>query len=225
MNHGDTEHTEISPSVVNMNHGDTESTETSPKETPMIALKLRPTLQLTDEVFEQLCQQNPDLRLERTAQGELIAMAPAGSESGRQNLSLSAQLWQWNQQTKLGVTFDSSAGFTLPNGAIRSPDAAWVEQSRWERLTSEQRRKFAPLCPDFVLELKSPTDDLTTLQAKLQEYIDNGAQLGWLIDPETQCVYCYRPSQAVQLLERPVSLCGDPVLPNFVMDFTLIWEE
>lgn len=190
----------------------------------MIALKLRPTLQLTDEVFEQLCRQNPELRLERSAQGELIAMAPAGSESSRQNLSLSAQLWQWNQQAKLGITFDSSAGFTLPNGAIRSPSAAWVEKSRWERLTPEQRRKFAPLCPDFVLELKSPTDDLATLQAKLQEYIDNGAQLGWLIDPETRQVYCYRPGQAVQRIDHPEVLSGEPVLPNFVMNFALIWS-
>lgn len=190
----------------------------------MIALNLRPTLQLTNEVFEQLCQQNPDLRLERTAQGELIAMSPAGSESGRQNLSLSAQLWYWNQQAKLGVTFDSSAGFTLPNGAIRSPDAAWIETSRWERLSSEQRRKFAPICPDFVLELKSPSDDITTLQAKLQEYIDNGAQLGWLIDPETRQVDCYRPGQTVQVFNHPDTLSGDPVLPNFAMDFTLIWS-
>jgi len=190
----------------------------------MIALNLRSTLQLTDEVFEQLCRHNPDLRLERTAQGELIAMSPAGSESSRQNLSLSAQLWQWNQQTKLGTTFDSSAGFTLPNGAIRSPDAAWVAQGRWDALTPDQRQKFAPICPDFVLELKSPSDDLATLQAKLREYIDNGAQLGWLIDPETQQVYCYRPGQPVQSWERPASLAGDPVLPNFVMDFMLIWE-
>jgi len=190
----------------------------------MIALNLRPTLQLTDQVFEQLCQQNPDLRLERTAHGELIAMSPAGSESGRQNLSLSAQLWYWNQQAKLGATFDSSAGFTLPNGAIRSPDAAWIAQSRWDALTPQQRRKFAPICPDFVLELKSPSDDITTLQAKLQEYIDNGAQLGWLIDPETRQVYCYRPGQTVQVFNHPDTLSGDPVLPNFAMDFTLIWS-
>ncbi len=190
----------------------------------MIALNLRPTLQLTDEVFEQLCRQNPDLRLERTAQGELIAMAPAGSESSRQNLSLSAQLWQWNQQTKLGVTFDSSAGFTLPNGAIRSPDAAWIAQARWDALTPAQRRRFAPLCPDFVLELQSPSDDLATLQAKLQEYIANGAQLGWLIAIEPQRVYAYRPGQPVQIWERPVRLAGDPVLPNFVMDLTPIWS-
>jgi Uma2 family endonuclease len=189
----------------------------------MIALTLRPTLQRTDEVFERICQQNPDLRLERTAQGELIAMAPAGSESGRQNLSLSAQLWQWNRQTKLGVTFDSSAGFTLPNGAIRSPDAAWVEQARWECLSPEQRHRFAPLCPDFVLELKSPSDEIATLHAKLAEYLANGAQLGWLIDPEQQRVYTYGPEQPVQEFHRPDTLSGDPVLPNFVMDFTLIW--
>ncbi|MCJ2544660.1 Uma2 family endonuclease [Thermostichus vulcanus] len=189
----------------------------------MIALNLHPALTLTDEAFEQLCRSNPNLRLERTAQGELIAMAPAGSESGRQNLSLSAQLWYWNQQAKLGVTFDSSAGFTLPNGAIRSPDAAWIEKTRWERLSSEQRRKFAPICPDFVLELKSPSDELSTLQAKLQEYIDNGAQLGWLIDPELQQVHVYHPGQTVQVYSRPDTLPGDPVLPNFVMDFTLIW--
>ncbi len=210
--------------MVPIHHEDTETTEIFLKETPMIALNLRPTLQLTDEVFEQLCQQNPNLRLERTAQGELIAMSPAGSESGYRNADLLGQLWQWNRQRQLGIVFDSSAGFTLPNGAIRSPDAAWIEQSRWERLTPEQRRKFAPICPDFVLELKSPSDDLASLQAKLQEYIDNGAQLGWLIDPETQQVYVYRPGQTVQTLERPASLAGDPVLPSLVMDFTLIWS-
>lgn len=143
----------------------------------MIALNLRPTLQLTDDVFEQLCRQNPDLRLERSAQGELIAMPPAGSETGYRNADLLGQLWQWNRQMQLGVVFDSSAGFTLPNGAIRSPDAAWVAKSRWECLTPEQRRKFAPLCPDFVVELKSPTDDLATLQAQLQEYNQPAQQL------------------------------------------------
>ena len=190
----------------------------------MIALNLHPTLQLTDEVFERICQQNPDLRLERTAQGELIAMAPAGSESGYRNADLLGQLWQWNRQRRLGVVFDSSTGFTLPNGAIRSPDAAWVEQSRWERLSPAQRRKFAPLCPDFVLELKSPSDELATLQAKLGEYRANGAQLGWLIDPEQQQVYRYGPDQSVQGFHRPDTLSGDPVLPGFVMDFTLLWS-
>jgi len=168
----------------------------------MIALNLRPTLQLTDAAFAQLCASNPDLRLERTAQGELIAMAPAGSDSGRQNSTLSGQLWYWNHQTRLGVTFDSSAGFTLPNSAIRSPDAAWIAQSRWDALTPEQRRTFAPICPDFVIELNSPSDTLPPLQAKLTEYIANGAQLGWLIDPETQQVHCYRPNHPPEILTK-----------------------
>ncbi|MFS8802296.1 Uma2 family endonuclease [Synechococcus sp. R6-10] len=190
----------------------------------MIALNLQPALNLTDEVFEQLCRQNPELRLERTAQGELIAMAPAGSETGFRNADLLGQLWQWNRGKNLGFVFDSSAGFALPNGAIRSPDAAWIAKERWQQLTPEQRRRFAPLCPDFVLELKSPTDELAILQAKLQEYLDNGSQLGWLIDPESQRVYVYRPGQLVQVLERPTSLSGDPVLPGFVVDLTLIWK-
>lgn len=189
----------------------------------MIALDLRPSLYLTDDIFSQLCQRNPDLRLERTAQGELIVMTPAGSESGRQNLGLSAQLWYWNQHTQLGVAFDSSAGFTLPNGAIRAPDAAWIEKKRWQALSEIERRRFAPICPDFVIELKSPSDDLATLQAKLQEYMDNGSQIGWLIDPEQQRVYCYHPGQPVEIYDRPDSLSGESLLPNFVMDLTLIW--
>ncbi|MCS7226655.1 MAG: Uma2 family endonuclease [Gloeomargarita sp. SKYB31] len=187
-------------------------------------MDLPPALPLTDEVFTQLCRRNPDLRLERTAQGELVVMAPAGSESSRQNLSLSAQLWLWNQQTQLGVAFDSSAGFKLPNGAIRSPDVAWVEKARWERLSPEQRRQFAPLCPDFVLELQSPTDDLVTLQAKLAEYIANGARLGWLVAPAEQRVYIYRPQQPVEIVQHPATLGGDPLLPGFVMDFRFVWD-
>ncbi len=192
--------------------------------TLMVGLKLHPTLQLTYEVFEQLCRQNPDLRLERSAQGELIAMAPAGSETGYRNADLLGQLWQWNRQRQLGIVLDSSAGFTLPNGAIRSPDVAWITQSRWNALTPEQRRRFAPLCPDFVLELKSPGDELSTLQAKLQEYIENGAKLGWLIDPDACRVYCYSLGQPLQVYDRPENLPGDPILPGFTMDFTLIWR-
>ncbi|MFS8857010.1 Uma2 family endonuclease [Synechococcus sp. H55.7] len=190
----------------------------------MIALNLQPSLELTDEVFEQLCRQNPELRLERTAQGELVAMAPVGSESGLRNADLLGQLWQWNRRTSLGLVFDSSTGFALPNGAIRSPDADWVAKERWQQLTPQQRRRFAPLCPDFVLELRSPTDDLATLQAKLQEYLENGSRLGWLIDPESQRVYVYRPGQLPQILERPTCLEGDPVLPGFVADLSLVWE-
>jgi len=190
---------------------------------PMIALNLRPTLQLTDEAFEQLCHSNPSLHLERTAQGDLIAMTPAGSETGFRNADLLGQLWHWNRQQQLGIVFDSSAGFTLPNGAIRSPDVAWIEKTRWTAISPEQRRKFAPICPDFVLELKSPSDDLAPLQAKLEEYLDNGARLGWLLDPTLNIVHCYRPGQPPELLHRPARLSGEAVLPHFTMDLTLIW--
>lgn len=160
-----------------------------------ITLNLRPVLKLTDEQFFQLCQANGNLRLERTAQGELIIMPPTGSETGGRNAGLTAQIWLWNQQTRLGKTFDSSTGFKLPNGAERSPDAAWVRQDRWDALTPQQKRKFAPLCPDFVVELCSPSDELEKVQAKMQEYLANGIRLGWLIEPETRRVEIYGPNQ------------------------------
>jgi Uma2 family endonuclease len=189
-----------------------------------LTLTLRPTLQLTDEEFEQLCHSNPELRLERTATGELILMSPTGSESSFYNADLSGQLWLWNCQNQLGVTFDSSAGFTLPNRAIRSPDASWIEQRRWDALSPAQRRKFAPICPDFVIELKSPSDELNDLQAKMQEYIANGTRLGWLIDPETKKVEIYRPDQPVETLENPSTLSGEAILPEFTLNLRSIWS-
>ena len=191
----------------------------------MITLDLRPDLTLTDQAFEQLCHSNPDLRLERTAQGELIAMAPSGSETGYYNSDISGQLWQWNRKLQQGITFDSSSGFTLPNRAIRSPDAAWIEKSRWQAIPAEQRRKFAPICPDFVIELKSPSDDLTVLQGKLEEYRDNGVRLGWLIDPENHQVFCYRPQRAVEIFDNPRNLSGEDVLVGFVLDLQVIWGK
>jgi Uma2 family endonuclease len=191
----------------------------------MITLDLRPDLTLTDQAFEQLCHSNPDLRLERTAQGELIAMAPSGSETGYYNSDISGQLWQWNRKLQQGITFDSSSGFTLPNRAIRAPDAAWIEKSRWQAIPAEQRRKFAPICPDFVIELKSPSDDLTVLQGKLEEYRDNGVRLGWLIDPENYQVFCYRPQRAVEIFDNPRNLSGEDVLVGFVLDLQVIWGK
>jgi Uma2 family endonuclease len=191
----------------------------------MITLDLRPDLTLTDQAFEQLCHSNPDLRLERTAQGELIAMAPSGSETGYYNSDISGQLWQWNRKLQRGITFDSSAGFTLPNGAIRSPDAAWIEKSRWQAIPAEQRRKFAPICPDFVIELKSPSDDLSVLQGKLEEYRDNGVRLGWLIDPENYQVFCYRPQRAVEIFDNPRNLSGEDILIGFVLDLQVFWGK
>jgi Uma2 family endonuclease len=180
-------------------------------------------INLTDEQFYQLCQDNGDLRFERTATGELIIMAPAGGETSNSNAGLTAQLWLWNQSSKLGKVFDSSGGFKLPNGADRSPDAAWVALERWNALTAEQKEKFPPICPDFVVELLSPSDSLKVAQKKMQEYISNGARLGWLINRKSRQVEIYRPGQEVEVLESPASLSGEPVLAGFVLNLELIW--
>jgi Uma2 family endonuclease len=187
-----------------------------------VPLQIPKTLRVTDEQFLELVKANPELRMERTAQGELIAMPPTGSEGGNRNAELTIDLGIWNRQTKLGKVFDSSTGFRLPNGATRAPDTAWIKQERWEALTPEQQKGFAPLCPDFVLELASETDKLETLQAKMQEYIDNGCLLGWLIDPKTRRVEIYRPDQAVEVLQNPKTLSGEDVLPGFTLDLTAI---
>jgi Uma2 family endonuclease len=178
---------------------------------------------LTEEQFMQLCQENPELRLELTAQGELVIMPPTGSESGWRDSRLNLRLAAWAETEGTGLTFGSSTGFTLPNGAVRSPDASWVTRERWNALTKEQRQRFAPLCPDFIIELRSPTDRLSDLQEKMQEYIDNGARLGWLIDPLARRVYVYRPGQPGESLDNPVTLSGDPVLPGFVFHVQELW--
>lgn len=188
-----------------------------------LTLNLHSAIELTDERFEQICHSNRDLRFERTSTGELVVMSPAGSETGRQNLGLSGQLWLWNRQVRLGVSFDSSAGFTLPNGAIRSPDASWIKQERWDTLNASQKRKFAPICPDFVVELCSPSDRLVEVQNKMQEYLDNGARLGWLIAPETRQVEIYRQNQTVEVKNTPTSLSGEDILPGFELDLQDVW--
>jgi Uma2 family endonuclease len=177
-------------------------------------------LSLTE--FEALSAANPHLRLELTATGELAVMPPTGSDTGRRNQSLGAQLWSWNRSSRLGVAFDSSTGFLLPNGAVRSPGAAWVERSRWEALGAEQRARFAPLCPDFVAEIVSPTDDPSLARAKLVEHVENGARLGWLLDPAEGRVEVYRPGREAERLVRPASLNGEAVLPGFVLDLSEI---
>src|SRR6476646_4562679 len=174
-----------------------------------LKLNLSPVLELTDEQFAQLCQANRDLRLERTATGELIIMPPAGGKTGRRNLNLSYQLGAWNHQNELGVAFDSSTGFRLPKGGDRSPDAAWVAKDRWEALSEEEQEGFVPLCPDFVVELRSKTDSLATLQAKMREYQENGARLGWLLDPQRQQAEIYRLGQPVETLQNPETLSGE----------------
>ncbi|MEM9503714.1 MAG: Uma2 family endonuclease [Cyanobacteria bacterium P01_E01_bin.43] len=172
---------------------------------------------LTDEQFYQLCVNNPELVLERDAKGALILMSPVGGESGNAELELGTDLAIWNRRTKLGKVFSSSTIFKLPGGGSRSPDAAWVELSRWQSLTSEQRQKFPPIAPDFVLELRSRTDDLATLQAKMQEYIDSGVRLGWLINPQDQQVEIYRLGQVKEVIALPAELSGETVLPGFEM--------
>ncbi|MGF1492027.1 MAG: Uma2 family endonuclease [Microcoleaceae cyanobacterium] len=164
-----------------------------------------PKLYVTPEIFCEICKSNPDLRLERTARGELIVNPPTGSETGKFNLSLAAWVWLWNEQTQLGAAFDSSSGFEFPNGATRSPDVSWIQIDRWNALTPEQQGRFAPIAPDFVIELMSPNDSLRDAQEKMQEYMDNQVRLGWLINRVGQTVEIYRLAQAVQTVKIPYS--------------------
>ena len=184
----------------------------------VFTLELRPSLELTDEQLEDFARNNPDAKFERNAKGELVIVALTGGDTGRRNIKLSARLENWSEVSKLGVAFDSSTGFRLPSGAIRSPDAAWVSEPRWQALSAEQRRKYVPLCPDFVVELRSPSDEIEDIQAKMREYLDSGVQLGWLLDPETQRVEIYRPDRPVEVLHNPTTLLGDPVLPGLVLN-------
>ncbi|MEJ6484151.1 Uma2 family endonuclease [Nostoc punctiforme UO1] len=180
-----------------------------------VVLNLEPIAHLTDEQFYQLCIANRDLSLEMNAAGELIIMPPVGGESGNQEAGLIADLEIWNRQAKLGKVFSSSTIFILPNGAKRSPDAAWVKLERWEGLTPEQRKKFPPLVPDFVIELRSETDRLSQIQEKIQEYIKNGLRLGWLINPQDRQVEIYRLLKAVEVVQMPVIVSGEDILPGF----------
>ncbi|MBD1822549.1 Uma2 family endonuclease [Cyanobacteria bacterium FACHB-DQ100] len=189
-----------------------------------LIINLRPTIDLTDDEFYEFCQQNPDLKLERTANGALIIMPPTGGESGYRNADLITDVSIWNRQTELGVVFDSSTVFKLPNGANRSPDVTWIEYDRWSRLTPEQQKKFPPIAPDFLIELRSETDALSDLQEKMQEYMDNGVRLGWLIDPQTKQVQIYRQGQPVEILQNPFTHSGETVLPGLVLDLSRIFR-
>ena len=188
-----------------------------------LVLNIPPVARLTDEQFYQLCQANRDLRFERNETGNLIIMSPTGGETSNRNGRLIQQLFNWNDRDNKGIAFDSSGGFKLPNNADRSPDAAWIPMEKWNALTLEQKQKFLPLCPDFVVELRSPTDNLKTLQAKMQEYIDNGTRLGWLINPQDKQVEIYRQDLEVEVLNSPTNLSGENILPGFVLNLELIW--
>jgi Uma2 family endonuclease len=182
-----------------------------------LTVSLRPTIDLTDEQFYELCRNNPDIRFEKTAKGELIIMPPTGGETGNRNFSLSGQLWFWVEGDGTGLGFDSSTAFKLPNGATRAPDAAWVMRDRWEALTSGEKERFPPITPDFVVELRSRIDELEDVRQKMQEYIANGVRLGWLLNPQDHQVEIYRPGKAVEVLLAPLTLSGEDVLPGFVL--------
>ncbi|MBD2342698.1 Uma2 family endonuclease [Anabaena subtropica] len=188
-----------------------------------VVLHLEPAIAMSDNQFYEFCQLNRDIRIERNAIGELIIMSPTGSETDESNFNLIGQLWFWTQQDGTGVGFGSSGGFTLPNGAVRSPDAAWIKRTRWEAIPSELRQKFAPICPEFVIELRSKSDNLKILQDKMQEYIDNGTQLGWLIDRKQRQVFIYRPHTEIEVLDNPQILSGETLLPEFVLDLSQVW--
>ncbi len=196
-----------------------ERTETQP-----LLVHLYPVVEMNDEQFFELCQINRDLLIERTAEGDLLIMPPVGGRTGRRNNKLAKFFLNWEEHDPTGISFDSSTGFTLPNGAKRSPDASWVKKSRLADLTDEQKDKHLPLCPDVVVELRSPSDSLVKLQEKMQEYMDNGAQLGWLLDAAAQRVYVYRPNQLVERLDAPETLSGGDVMPGFMPDLNRIWN-
>ncbi|MGB9181803.1 MAG: Uma2 family endonuclease [Pyrinomonadaceae bacterium] len=179
---------------------------------------------LTDEEFFEFCQLNKDLRIELTSAGDLIVMPPTGGKTGSRNFHLIVKFGVWAEKDGTGLGFDSSTVFSLPNGAKRSPDLAWVRKERWDALTDVEREKFPPLCPDFVIELRSHTDSLAVLKSKMEEYIENGAQLGWLIDPVKKKVYVYRPQASVEILDNPQSVSGEPLLNGFALELEKIWS-
>jgi Uma2 family endonuclease len=186
-------------------------------------VNLKPALDLTDEQFWQICAANRDLKFERSAAGELIIMPPTGGTTGNRNGRLNQQIFNWSDVDDTGIAFDSSTGFKLPNGADRSPDAAWVSKERWDALTTEQQERFVPLCPDFVVEILSPSDSLKATQAKMREYMENGSQLGLLINRKLKQVEIYRPDQSVEVLDNPQTVSGEPLLRGFNLKIESIW--
>lgn len=189
-----------------------------------LVLQLPPSMQMTDEQFFEFCQVNRNLRIERNQLGEISIMPPTGSESGNREFSILGQLWVWTEQDGTGIAFSSSAGFKLSNGADRSPDASWMKLERWNSLSLEQQQRFAPICPDFVIELRSPSDNLQPLKDKMAEYMrEPGIQLGWLIDRQNRQVYIYRPGLATECLDNPDTVSGESVLPGFILIMSKVW--
>lgn len=189
-----------------------------------LVLQIPSSMQMTDEQFFEFCQVNRDLRIERNKFGELVIMPPTGSETGNREVNISGQLWVWSEQDGTGITFSSSTGFKLSTGAERSPDASWIQLERWNSLSAKQQERFAPICPDFVVELKSPSENLQTLKEKMEEYMNEpGIQLGWLIDRKQCKVYIYRPGLPEECLDNPASVSGESVLPGFILNMSKVW--
>ena len=179
---------------------------------------------LSDDDFFEFCRENPDVRIEMDKNGDIDIMPPTGAETGIKNFKLTARFGDWVEKDGTGEGFDSSTGFTLPNGARRSPDVSWMTLKKWNAIPKARRKKFAPVCPDFVVELRSETDTLKKLQEKMEEYIENGASLGWLIDAGKRKVYVYRPDAKVEILENPTEISGEPFLKGFTLNLKEIWD-
>ena len=179
---------------------------------------------VSDEEFAELCRLNPELQIERTSEGELVIVAPTGGKTGIRNAKLTMAFGLWAERDGTGQNFDSSTLFSLPNGARRSPDLSWIRNERWEALSPQQQEQFPPLCPDFVVELRSKTDSLKSLTEKMQEYIANGAELGWLIDPLERKIHVYRPGLAAEILDDPETVSGESPLRGFVLDVRSLWD-
>jgi Uma2 family endonuclease len=200
------------------------ATSTSAEREPLV-IHFSPVLKkMNEQEFYEFCQLNPDLSLELTSEGDLIIMPPTGGKTGKRNSKLNLRLGTWTEKDGTGQAFDSSTVFALPNGAKRSPDFAWVSNERWDALTEEEQEQFPPLCPDFVVELRSRTDTLKNLRQKMEEYMANGAQLGWLIDPQERRVYVYRPGAPAEQLDDPRAIFGEPLLRGLELELQEIWD-
>lgn len=183
--------------------------------------KIKTVVGLTDDLFFDLCQANSELRMERDQHGNIIVLSPTGLSTGNYHSKINAELWLWNDSAQLGQVFDSSAGYTLPNGAVRAPDVSWLTNDRWESLSEEERSKFAHICPDFVVEVRSETDRLADLKTKMEEYRSNGCRLGWLIDRKGKAVHIYRTNGSIEITKgEPAALTGEDVLPGFALELS-----
>jgi Uma2 family endonuclease len=189
-----------------------------------LPLRFRPETPMSDDELMRFCAANDALRVERDANGEILVVTPAGSKTSRMNSRVTRLLGEWAEQDGRGVAFDSNGGFSLPDGSMRAADAAWVERKKWDALSARDQERFAPLCPDFVIELRSPNDSLTELKAKMEHWIANGARLGWLIDPESKTVYVYRPGEQVDVLVEPSSVQGDGIMAGFEIVMARVWD-